>query len=83
MKSILIYIAYNQYEMRNKADPNMVTNVIAGFKDGKRFLGEVDMYGTKYEKDHIVTGMASKYNYKLAYMCRAIISNYWNPEIDE
>jgi hypothetical protein len=37
----------------------MVTNVIAGFQDGKRFLGHVDMYGAKMETDHIVTGMAS------------------------
>jgi 20S proteasome subunit beta 7 len=45
--------------MRNKFNPYMVTNVIAGFQDGKRFLGHVDMYGAKMETDHIVTGMAS------------------------
>ena len=60
----------------------MITSIVAGFENGKRFLGQSDMFGTKFECDHVVTGMASNFNY-LAYLCRAIINNYWNPECDE
>jgi len=45
--------------MRNKFNPYMVSNIIAGFQNGEKFLGHVDMYGAKIEADHFVTGMAS------------------------
>ena len=38
----------------------MITSIVAGFENGKRFLGHSDMFGTKFECDHVVTGMASK-----------------------
>ena len=45
----------------------MVSNVIAGYNNGERFLGTVDMFGTKFETNHVVTGMASNftYNYRI------------------
>ena len=42
---------------RNKADPFLVSGVVAG----KDFLGFTDPFGTKMEADHVVTGMASNY----------------------
>ena len=42
--------------MRNKADPYLVSGVIAG----KDFIGFTDPFGTKLESDHVLTGMASK-----------------------
>jgi hypothetical protein len=36
----------------------MVSNIIAGFENGKRFLGQSDMFGAKFEADHVLSGMA-------------------------
>jgi 20S proteasome subunit beta 7 len=44
------------YARRNKMDPLWNGLVVGGFRDGKGFLGLVDMYGTTYEDDTVATG---------------------------
>ena len=41
--------------------PYYVSNVVAGFKDGNRYLGSVDPHGTYLENDFILTGFASMF----------------------
>ena len=44
------------YGRRNKQNPLWNSLVVAGFKDGERFLGFVDLQGTCYESPTIATG---------------------------
>lgn len=57
-------------------DPLYCQNVVAGFHDGKRYLSYVDLYGTKFENTHIVTGFAR-------YFATPLLWNDWNPEMSE
>jgi 20S proteasome alpha/beta subunit len=45
-----------RYQRRNKMDPLYNQLVVAGFRDGKAFLGSADMQGTNFEDNHISTG---------------------------
>ena len=47
------------YNRRNKMDPLWNQIVIAGFKDGKSYLGLTDARGTSYVDDTIATGYGS------------------------
>jgi 20S proteasome subunit beta 7 len=67
-KNYLSYVSQLQYQRRNKADPFLVSCVIAG----KDFLGFTDPFGTKLEADQVVTGMASN----LSSNQISIVSNY-------
>jgi 20S proteasome subunit beta 7 len=44
---------------RNKFDPLWNELVVAGFRDGKPFLGALDMIGTMYEDEVIATGFGN------------------------
>jgi len=55
-KELFSYLARVTYNRRNKFDPLYNSYVLAGFRDGKSFLGLVDMYGSSYEDDTIATG---------------------------
>ena len=68
---ILIYFpARNCYAKRNKMNPLYMTSVIGGYSNGKRYLGQVDLFGTIIEGSNLVTGFAG-------YLCKPIIYNYW------
>jgi len=58
-KAIHSYLTRVMYQRRNKGDPLWNQLVIAGFKDGKSYLGLTDSRGTCYEDDTIATGYAS------------------------
>lgn len=50
------YLSRMMYHRRNKFDPLWGQIVVAGFKDGKSFLGLTDLRGTTYTDDNIATG---------------------------
>ena len=41
---------------RNKMDPFFNQLVVTGFRDGKAFLGYVDLHGSNYEDVTVATG---------------------------
>jgi len=53
------YLGRVMYNRRNKFDPYWNEMIVAGFKDGKAFLGTVDLIGTMYEDDYVATAFAS------------------------
>jgi 20S proteasome subunit beta 7 len=56
-KEIHSYLGRVLYNKRNKMDPFWNELVVAGFRDGKAFLGAVDLHGTTYEENIIANGM--------------------------
>ncbi|XP_014243176.1 proteasome subunit beta type-4 [Cimex lectularius] len=61
MKAISLYtwLTRVMYSRRSKFDPLWNSIVVAGFSDGKSFLGAVDKLGLAYEDSCIATGMGS------------------------
>ena len=55
--------------------PYYMESVIAGTKNGRKYLGYVDMFGTYFENDYLITGIAR-------YFCGHLINESWNPEAD-
>lgn len=53
------YMGRVMYNRRNKFDPLWNEVVVAGFRDGKPFLGALDMIGTMYEDDVIATSFGN------------------------
>mmetsp|Transcript_32846 Transcript_32846/g.27771 ORF Transcript_32846/g.27771 Transcript_32846/m.27771 type:complete len:277 (+) Transcript_32846:1-831(+) len=53
------YMGRVMYNRRNKFDPFWNEIVVAGFRDGKPFLGCVDLIGTMYEDDVIATSFGN------------------------
>lgn len=50
------YLCRVMYNRRSKMDPLWNSLVVGGFRDGKSFLGTVDLIGTQFEDDMIATG---------------------------
>ena len=73
---ICLYSARLTYAKRSKMDPLYCQNVVGGYANGERFLTYVDLYGTKFENTHIVTGFAR-------YFATPIIYNDWKPDMSE
>lgn len=70
------YISSLCYQKRNKADPYYIEGVVTGLeKNGEKFLGYVDLYGTYLELDYITTGFAR-------HLCGHIINTTWNKDCD-
>jgi 20S proteasome subunit beta 7 len=65
-KEIYSYLARVMYNRRNKFDPYWNQLIVAGVKDGKTFLGQVDLHGTSFEDDTLATGYG-------AYLARPIL----------
>jgi len=53
------YLGRVMYNRRNKFDPLWNELVVAGFRDGKPFLGTVDLIGTMFEDDVIATSFGN------------------------
>jgi len=53
------YLGRVMYNRRNKFDPLWNELVVAGFRDGKPFLGMVDLIGTMFEDDVIATAFGT------------------------
>lgn len=45
------------YQRRSKMDPLWNSVVVAGFRDGKSYLGASDMYGSQYEENFAASGL--------------------------
>ncbi|KAI9059379.1 proteasome endopeptidase complex beta subunit [Trametes sanguinea] len=50
------YLSRVMYARRSKMDPLWNSLLVGGFRDGKRFLGYVDLLGTTYSAPSIATG---------------------------
>jgi len=50
--------------------------VIAGFRNGKSYLGTTDLYGTMYEDDFIATGLG-------AHMALPLLRKAWREDLTE
>lgn len=67
------YIARLQYYYRNKMNPYLNVNVVAGVDGGERFIGTSDMFGNAFHNSFAVTGISY-------YFALPIIEKLWNPE---
>ena len=50
--------------------PYLASSVLAGFKNGERYLASVDMYGLLVQEKFVATNFAS-------YMVKSIVDTYW------
>jgi len=75
-QEIYHYLRSLMYERRNKFDPLWNDVVVGGFKDGRAFLGCVDLRGTAYTDDIIATGYGS-------HLAMPIMRNKWRPDLEE
>jgi len=73
---IYSYLRAVMYQARNKFNPLWNSLVVGGYKDGKAFLGSVDLRGTAYEDDVIATGFG-------AHLALPIMRAKWHADIDE
>lgn len=73
MHSFLTRVLYNR---RSKMDPLWNSVVVAGFRDGKPFLGRVSHIGCAYEDNLIATGMGG-------YMALPILRERWHEDLTE
>ncbi|GKT36681.1 putative multi-domain containing protein [Aduncisulcus paluster] len=65
------------YHHRSDMKPKWTYLIVAGSdKDGKSFLGYIDLYGTHFECDYTATGYAED-------LALPMIRREWNPEITE
>jgi len=55
-REIFSYLSRVMYNRRSKMDPLYNQFVLAGFRDGQSFLGQVDLYGTAFEDTTLATG---------------------------
>jgi len=73
-KELHSYLGRVLYNKRNKFDPFWNDLIVGGYRDGKPFLGSVDMWGTTYEDNIVANGMAM-------HLCLAILRKEWTPEL--
>jgi hypothetical protein len=64
------------YQRRNKMNPLWNHLLVAGFKEGKPFLGSVDLIGTAYEDEFLATGFGS-------YLAIPILRKKWHADMEE
>ncbi len=69
--SLLSQIMYNR---RNKQDPLYNQFLLAGYRDGKAFLGFVDKLGTNFEDNHISTGYG-------AHIAIPLLRKHYRPDL--
>jgi len=75
-KEIYNYLTRVMYGRRSKMDPLWNQLVVAGYRDGKSFLGLVDLLGTSYEDNTIATGYG-------AYIALPLLRNVYRPNLTE
>jgi 20S proteasome subunit beta 7 len=64
------------YQRRNKVDPFYIEGVVAGVeKDGRRYLGYADLYGTYLETEYVTTSYSR-------HLCGHIINTQWHKDCD-
>jgi len=70
------YITRVMYNRRNQFDPLWNQLVVAGYHDGKSFLGQVDSVGSSFEDDTLATGYG-------AYIARPLLRKAWKEGLSE
>jgi len=70
-REIWSYLTRWMYNRRNKFDPLWNQLVLAGCRNGKSFLGMVDLHGTSFEDNTIATGFG-------AHLARPLLRNAWD-----
>jgi len=70
------YLVRVLYGRRNQFDPLWNQLVVAGIRDGKRFLGYIDSVGSSYQDDTVATGYG-------AYIARPLLRKAWKPDLSE
>lgn len=70
------YLRAMMYQRRNKGNPLWNQILVAGYKDNKPFLGQVDLIGTAYEENFIATGFG-------AYLAMPLIRERWTADMEE
>jgi len=71
--SIHSYLTRLMYNRRNKMDPLWGQIIVAGFRDGRSYLGVTDLRGTCYTDENIATGYGN-------YIARALLRKAPAPE---
>jgi 20S proteasome subunit beta 7 len=67
-ENIYEYLSQVMYQRRNKFDPLWNALVVGGFKEGKSFLGYINLKGTTYQSETIATGYG-------AYIAQPLLRN--------
>lgn len=70
-KEIHQYLVRMMYSRRNQFDPLWNNLVVAGYRDGKSFLAQVDLVGTHFEDNTIATGYG-------AYLAQPLLRKKWD-----
>lgn len=73
---IFSYLGRVMYGRRNKFDPLWNQYILAGFRDGKSFLGQVDLYGTAFQDSTLATGYG-------AHIARPLMRKAYRPDLSE
>lgn len=73
-KEVHAFLGRVMYNRRSKFDPLWNSLVVAGFQDGESFLGYVDLVGTSYTDEYVVTGMG-------AYLALPILRKAYRPDM--
>jgi 20S proteasome subunit beta 7 len=73
-KEIYNYLTRVMYNRRSRMDPLWNQLVVAGYRDGRAFLGQVDLHGTAFEDDTIATGYG-------AYIARPLLRQAYRPDL--
>jgi len=74
--SIYQYLSRVMYARRNKFDPLWNQIIVAGFREGKSFLGLVDLYGSHYEDNLVTTGYGS-------YLAQPLLRKAYTDDLSE
>lgn len=53
------YLSHICYNKRSKMDPYWNTTIVGGFNNDEPFMNSIDQFGTKYERNWLVSGFAS------------------------
>ena len=64
------------YKKRSEFDPYYTGNIICGHKNGASYVSIIDMYGNKFEKDIVMSGLAD-------FLSCSLARKYYNPNMDE
>ncbi|GAA0168798.1 protease [Lithospermum erythrorhizon] len=73
-KEVHNYLTRVMYNRRNKFDPLWSSLVLGGVKNGKKYLGTVNMIGVHYEDDHLATGFGN-------HLARPILRDEWKEDL--
>ena len=75
-KQVYSYLSRVLYNRRCKANPLYNQLVVAGFSEGKSFLGSVDLYGSTFEENILATGYGM-------YLALPLLRKGYSADMDE